>query len=140
MYCQNSDIENHLNNEILLLLTDDDKNGIVDSDIIEAAIVSAESVINAFLENSFSVPFSPVPDFIKNLTIDIAVAELYSRHPEVKSETVRKKYLDAIRILSQLAKGEINLSDDFPRLNKNITQTSSEDVEKLFSRNTLKPF
>jgi len=140
MYCSISDIENHLNKETLLLLADDDKNGIIDDEIVEAAIRHSDSIIDSFIRNRFSVPFSLVPDLIRTISTDLAIGNLFARCPLIAGNVVREKYIDAIRTLSRLADGEIELGADIQPVKRNLPESSSSPEEKLFSHNTLEPF
>lgn len=140
MYCTLSDIEKHINKETLLFLTDDDKNGFVDSKVVESAIEKADALIDAILGNSYPLPFSQIPALIKNISVDIAIYEIYSRHPEIKSESVHKNFNDALKTLLRIVRGEINLGNEFSRLNKNKSESTTCEEEKFFSRDSLKPF
>lgn len=140
MYCTVNDIEKKLNRETLLFLSDDDKDGVSDSGIIESAITRACILIDAYLQNKYTLPFSSVPALISSLAADIAIAELYLRRPETEVEGVRKKYSEAIKTLLRLGEGDIELEKSVLKRNSNDARSDSSGEEKHFSRGSLSEF
>lgn len=77
---------------------------------VRAARAQAQAEINGALSDAYTVPFVPVPDKIKQLTIKLAAYTLkYDAYRDVGSQ----KALEALRKqLAGLAAGESPISDD----------------------------
>ncbi len=131
MYCSVSDIKNKLNNETLLLLTDDDKNGIPDTDIIESAISAGDLWIDALLNDIYEVPFVSVPEIIKNLSAEFAIDELFLRNPALCEKRFNKNNQMHTDIIHKIINGEISLGSGYIK-KKNNNPSTTTPAEKIF--------
>ena len=93
---------------ILIRLTDDEGTGTINTARAESAIAAGQAIIDCTLSKLYAVPFSAVPDLVKNLNAVIAVYFLYQRFGQVP-EDVRRSYEDALKFLDGVASGSIVL-------------------------------
>ena len=110
-YCTESDIEKQLPPANLIELSDDDGNGVADIGVVSQAIADADAEIDSYLSGRYTMPFSPVPDRIRQISVDIAIWNLYSRRT-VLDEIREKRYNAAISFLKMAARGEVTLGED----------------------------
>lgn len=82
-----------------------------DAEIVAAAIAAADALIDGYCEPRYGsiMPFSPVPEIIKAMSVDIAIYNLFSRRT-IMPEVRRLKYEDAISFLKRIAQGLANIS------------------------------
>ena len=91
----------------LIRLTDRDGSaGAVVTAVLDAAIADAGSEADAYVGARYLLPLSPVPDVLVRVVADLVRYRLYD---EAATEQVRKRYEDAVRFLSALAKGAISI-------------------------------
>ena len=82
MYASKSDLEKRLGADILVSLTDDNRDGVADEDIINAALNQASSKIDLFLCSRYTVPLTYVPSIITEICVSLAIPLLYVRRRE----------------------------------------------------------
>ncbi len=136
-YSTLDDLKKLIPEEILVQLTDDEETGSVNQVRIDEAIAQADAEINAYCSPRYEVPFLPVPDLVRKLSVDIAIYNLYSRRAEEIPATRSERYKNAIRQLEGIAKGIVSLGVD-PAAEAAATQggpesTTSKD-DRVFSR------
>lgn len=85
---------------------DRNRDGIIDTDVVEAALLHADNTINGYLAARYTVPLSEVPDLVRTWTVSIARYFLFRNGPP---EYVAQDYKDAIAALKDAAKGLIAL-------------------------------
>lgn len=108
-YAEKADIEKQVSSTTLAQLTDDTAGKTTDSKKISQAIENADETINSYLQSRYAVPLSEVPKFIKSLSVDIAIFNLYSRRPEGEMpETVSIRYKNAIKFLESISAGKLS--------------------------------
>jgi len=136
-YSTLDDLKKLIPEEILVQLTDDEETGSVNQARIDEAIAQADAEINAYCSPRYEVPFSPAPELVRKLSVDIAIYNLYSRRAEEIPATRSERYKNAIRQLEGIAKGIVSLGVD-PATEAAATQggpeaTTSKD-DRVFSR------
>ena len=109
MYCTVEDMKKLIPESTLIQLTDDESLGNINQARIDEAVASADAEINSYCGSRYSVPFTPVPDMIRKVSVDIAIYNLYSRKVEEIPETRETRYKNAIRFLEIVAKGSISI-------------------------------
>ena len=91
--------------EILSLA--DDGTGQIDQDEVDRAIEDAEGEINGRVAaGGYLVPLDPVPPIIRAYACDIA---RYRLHDDAATDQVTKRYADAMKFLTAVAKGDVLL-------------------------------
>ena len=100
-YCQIEDIRQKAGFEKAPNLTDR---------YVQAARRDAQAEINAALRDRYTVPFTPVPEKIRTLTIKLAA---YTLKHDAIGDVSSREALKALRLqLADLASGETGLVDD----------------------------
>lgn len=99
--------------DILIKLTDDEGAGAVNTARAEAAITSAQALVDSSLSRLYSTPVAGPPDIVKKMTSDIAVYNLYQRAGEIP-EGVRAAYAATMTVLEKASRGEICIVPDAP--------------------------
>jgi len=108
-----------------------------DSQVVSEAIKRADGEIDAACGLRYAVPFSPVPERVKTLSVDLAIYHLYSRRA-VAPEVWRQKHQDALAFLKQVAAGQATLagsSGEPPGADRGATELTS--ATRIFSRDSL---
>lgn len=75
-----------------------------DEDRLNAAILSAENTINRYLRTRYTVPFTVLPNELKDLACDLAWYYLW-RINEVVPESIKYRFNNAIQTLKELSNG-----------------------------------
>jgi phage gp36-like protein len=151
-YCALADILDQLEEQKLIQLTDDENlnPATIDSedpdcaDIIariDKAIADADAIIDSYCEGRYTVPLSPVPNRIRQIDVDVAIYNLYSRRsgggvPEIRSE----RYKEVIRFLEKVAEGKITLGASTPAPANTEHPVDIAGNERIFTRDLLDGF
>lgn len=92
----------------LVRVSDLDRDGQVDPDVVEAGLQAADDEINLYLSALYTVPVPFVSGGLRRIAVDVA---LYRMALNVTSRTteMRQRYEDAIGILKMMAKGDVGL-------------------------------
>ena len=141
MYIVQTDLLGQISNAQLIQLTDDTQAGAVDGTKAAQAIAEAEAEVNGYIATKHSVPLaSPVPDLVKQLSVDIAIYRLYHRRQRVPDD-VRKSYEDAVAKLKDIAKGILTLGvDPPPAESSKATAGEVFGPDRVFDRDKLGGF
>jgi phage gp36-like protein len=107
-YSAKADIQKEISDEQLIGLTDDAGAGTIDDAKITAAIAKADGIIDSYCGQVATVPFTTIPEIIKQHSITIAIYFLFARRSAVP-EIRRKNYEDAIAHLKDLSTGKAAL-------------------------------
>lgn len=81
-YITRTDLENAMGAGVVLQVFDDQNTGQVNAAAIDLLIVEADARVNSYLRQLYVIPLDPVPDLVKSITLDVAVAIAQGRHPE----------------------------------------------------------
>ena len=110
---------------------------------ITKALDRANGEVDGFCGKRYQVPFSPLPDFVKALALDIAVYNIFSRR-EMIPENRKTRRDNAVKNLEQIAKGLVTLgvpdSTPAPETFSSATPAVVSAGSRQFSRNSLKGF
>jgi len=141
-YCTLEDIKKLLPEEIIIQLTDDENQGVVNQARVDEAIAQADAEIDSYCGSKYSVPFSTVPDIVKKISVDIAIYNLYSRKVEEIPATRAERYKNAIRQLEGIAKGIISIGEDPepPRPSEGGSEVNKTTNDRVFTRDKLEGF
>ena len=137
-YIVQADLSESLSETQLMMLTDDEKVGMVNADRVARVIVSAEAEVNGFLATRYLVPFAaPVPDLVQAWTLTVATYYLYRRRRV--PEDIRTAYEDTIARLRDVAAGRLMLGvDPAPTEAGNVNAGEVFGPEpRVFTRDTL---
>ena len=106
-YCTYDDLVNAFGLEEILQLTDRDRNGRQDDDVLEEAQAFADSHIDGYLRERYSVPLANAPRNIVGIACDFVRYRLYGGEP---SKTVQDRYDVGCFYLKDVARGLVHLA------------------------------
>jgi len=136
-YCTQADIERQLDFQTLVQLADDLGVGSVDSAVVDRAISDADATIDAYCQGRYSTPIDPVPDKVRQVSVDIAIYNLYSRRGDVVPEVRKDRYREAIRFLERVAAGQISLGAATPAPETTNNGVDMDQSDRLFTRDKM---
>ncbi len=112
----------------------------IDEAIVTRATADADATIDAYCQGRYTVPLSPVPPKIRQVSVDIAIYNLYSRRDDTAPEIRKDRYKEAIRFLEKVAEGKIELgaATPVPTTSGNAVDIDNED--RIFSRTKMSGF
>jgi phage gp36-like protein len=138
-YCNVGDIQARIGEATLRTLSDRDQTGEVDVARVAAAIADASAEVDAYAQARYPVPFGPVPAVIKQMTVKLAIYELYARggyDPETQPAVAEDRKA-AIDFLKRLASGQVTIGVLAPAKDA-AAQVSAPP--RIFSREKLEGF
>lgn len=120
VYATQEDLEGALSQSTVTALFDDDNNGQVDTKAIMAVLNRASRMVDSYLarvyDGPFPVPQTPVPEVIKVVTLEFAIAYSYERHPEYvhtygEQYRSKSKFERAESMAERLCTGQLEIPD-----------------------------
>jgi|Deesub1362B_J571_1020462.scaffolds.fasta_scaffold00331_35 phage gp36-like protein len=129
-YCTLDDLKKIMDPERIRQLTDDNQTGSIDQNIVDAEIEGADAEINGYCQEKYTVPLSPVPTLIKELSKKITRYRLYMRRGKVPEE-IQNDYKNCVKILENIARGLISLGASEPTEKQEIKK-SKELEDRIF--------
>ncbi len=141
MYATLADILEQVDQDTLILLTDDTQAGTVDETAVDRAVANGAAVIDAHCGNRYVVPFGdPVPALVRLFAVDLAVYNLYSRRTHVDMPDVigerQKQVLAHLRLVQQ-GKATIGKDPDLVAGSESNSALVSGN-ERIFTRKTMR--
>ena len=91
-----------------LYVADHDRDGVADEAAVARALTSATGEIDTYLAARYALPLPEVPEFLKQLTVDIALYRL-ALSADVATTEHRTRYEDALSHLRKIAEGKAAL-------------------------------
>jgi len=139
-YCIQDDILSLVDATTLIQLTDTAGAEEIDDDKVTRAIADADATIDAYCQNRYTIPLSPVPPKIRQLSVDIAVYNLYS-HSDLGMPEIRKeRNKEAIRFLERVTDGKINLGASTPAKVDTDNAVTFDTGSRNFTRDKMEGF
>ena len=80
--------------------------GTVNTEVLDRALVDADSEIDSYLAGRYTLPLASAPVLLVRLAADIARYRLYD---DGVPATVRQRYEDSVSLLKRLANGDVLL-------------------------------
>ncbi len=139
-YCTQADILNLLNETVLIQLSDDDGAGEIDTAKVERAIADADAAIDAYCQDRYVIPLDPVPPRIRQIGVDLAAYNLYSRSDLEMPEIRKERNKEAIRFLEKVAEGKIRLGAATPAPANTGHAVSMDADDRIFTRDRMSGF
>lgn len=139
-YCTQSDITEQLDAATLIELTDDEAAGEVDEDKVTRAISSADATIDAYCQGRYSLPLSPVPEKIRDFSVDIAIYNLYSRRGDLIPDNRKNRHKEALRFLEKVAEDKIGLGAASPAPETTGAAVDVDYNTRIFTRDKMSGF
>ncbi len=109
MYSQLSDLQNVLQNDTLIALTDDEGLGTINQDRITECIAEGDSLIDGYCGARYIVPFNPAPVVVRTISVALAIHNLYARRVEEVPAVHENRYKDALQRLKDISSGAMTL-------------------------------
>ncbi len=126
-YCREVDIKAAATEAVVKRLTDDTSGLTIDSNVLNQAIAWADDRINGSLRAQHTVPITPVPNVVKQLSVDLTVYRLYSRRIDRGiPESIENLFDTNEKYLDKIQKGTIQLSDSTAYANTGSMFVSSK--------------
>lgn len=138
-YIEQSNILNEMSASELAILTGDQSGTTIDTGKVEAAIASAEALINAYLFGKYEIPVAFPCDTVIMIATSLSIYNLYAmkyRDSFVPNEVLSRK-VEAIRLLEAIAKGIMTL-DSVAIASKIISNNAFR--KKYFTEENLEEF
>ena len=139
-YSEKADILDSLDENSLIQLTDDENTGSVNDGRVTKAIADADATIDFHCQKHYSVPLSPVPDKIRQISVDIAIYNLYSRRDDTAPETRVDRYNQALKDLRDIRDGKTLLGSNTPAQSNTENSVTIESNDRVFSRENMDGF
>ncbi|HZC45431.1 MAG TPA: DUF1320 domain-containing protein [Candidatus Acidoferrum sp.] len=138
------DVVNRYPSRDLVQLTNEDPTiTTVNSAPIIQALADASAEIDGYIEGRFTLPLTDPPAVLNRLTTDIAMYRLQSLRPLHDLEDARKRYEDAIAMLTKVAAGELTLGLSADGQEPPVTVGTVEVVQgpdRIFGRDKLRGY
>jgi phage gp36-like protein len=136
-YTTQQELIDRYSENVLLMLADQDNDGVLDAVVIAEAITDASELMDSYLAKRYTLPLPVVPMPLKRICGDITLY-LLSGNGTVTDER-RKRYDDAIKFLQALAKGDATLGAGVEQDNANsVGQVELDSNPRIFTRRTLR--
>ncbi|QOX79797.1 DUF1320 domain-containing protein [Trichlorobacter lovleyi] len=142
-YCTLDDILGVIPQRELIQLTDDAiPPAAISQAVIDQAIAAADTLINGYIGERYSIPFTGVPELIKTIALDLAVYRLYLRRKKGEPpEAVKAAHDNALKLLRDVQSGKLSLG--VTAAGATVPQTSASapmisSSPRLCSRDTLR--
>jgi phage gp36-like protein len=109
---------------------------------ITQALSDASAEIDGYIEGRFTLPLTDPPAVLNRLATDIAMYRMQTLRPLHDLEDARKRYEDAVAVLSKVAAGELTLGlaadGQEPPLAASVETVQGPD--RVFNRGKLKGY
>ena len=140
-YIVQADLLADIPNDVLIQLTDDNKDGAVDATVVTDAITRAQSEVDGYLAKRYSVPIATPPQLVKSLTATITCYRLFGRRGRGVPDDWSKRYDNAVRTLRDIAAGTIALDVEPPPAESSaVTAGEIKGPDRVFDRDKLGSF
>lgn len=123
--------------EELIKLTDRDRTGQINSQVVLSAIADASQMVDSFIQSQVAVPMPKPPRIIATITGDIA---RYYLHTHNATEVVIKRYDQAIAMLEDVRDGKLRLESETTVEETGaagLIASNRTESERQFTMNTL---
>jgi phage gp36-like protein len=142
-YATPTDIINRYPNRDLVQLTNEDPTiTTVNTTVLQQALSDASAEIDGYLGGRFTLPLTDPPAVLNRLASDVAIYRLQALRPLHDLADARKRYDDAIAMLTKVASGELTLGIALDGHETAIAQAAEivEGPKRVFNRNTMRGF
>lgn len=110
-YCTLTELKLYLPEADIIELTDDAGAGVVNTNVTDEAIASADELIDGYTRGRYTVPFAaPVPGIVGRLSCRLAAFNLYDRKVALKiPDRLLEGHKEDLALLEKIRKGEVLL-------------------------------
>ncbi len=130
------------NRDLVQLSNEDPASQAVDMAVLQQALDDASAEIDGYLGARFALPLGDPPAVLTRLAADIAIYRLQALRPLHDLTDARRRYDDAIAMLTRVAAGELTLGIAADQRETRIADGAeqAEGPARVFSRDSLKGF
>jgi phage gp36-like protein len=143
-YAVAQDMINRYPNRDLVQLTNEDPTATTVNDTpLTQALEDASAEIDGYIEGRFALPLTDPPAVLNRLATDIAMYRLQSLRPLHDLADARKRYEDALAVLTRVADGELTLGLSADNQEPPLAAETVETVRapgRIFNRGNLKGY
>ncbi|WP_299165799.1 DUF1320 domain-containing protein [uncultured Tateyamaria sp.] len=108
-YASEEDLIRRAGAQEIRQVSDRDRDGEIDQDVVDAALKSADDMINGYVAVKYALPLATVPDLLTEWAVSIA---RYKLHHNGAPDHVDADYKSAVSSLKDVAGGRIALPID----------------------------
>lgn len=109
VYASKADIDALYGERLLARIVDRDDDGEADTTGVEAALLSADRLIDGYVGSAYTLPLPSIPPILTELAIDIAVYRV-SLELGSRTDEMRIRYDDAVCRLKDISNGKLTLA------------------------------
>lgn len=107
---------------------------VASADVSSIFIRDAESLVDAYLTNRYTVPLSVVPSYITMVTADIAIFNMLFEHLPKVPDFFQPRYDRAISLLTAISSGTIGVaSASVPTTGDQEAWSAGQEYHSIFS-------
>ena len=142
-YATPQDLINRYPNRDLVQLSNEDPTlTTINTTVLQQALDDASAEIDGYLGGRFALPLTDAPEVLDRLACDVAIYRLQSLRPIHDLADARRRYDDAIAMLTKVAAGEMTLGigvDGHETSNAQGVEQAAEPA-RMFSRKKMRGF
>ncbi len=127
-----TDLQNVLQNDTIIALTDDENLGSVNTARVTECIAEGDSLIDGYCGARYVVPFSPVPVTVRSISVALAIHNLFARRVEEVPAVHENRYKDALQRLKDISSGAMTLGVQQPA--PNIVEEPATNSQAIDNR------
>jgi len=142
-YATPQDVINRYPNRDLVQLTNEDPTiTTINTAVLQQALDDASAEIDGYLAGRFTLPLTDVPEVLNRLACDVAIYRLQSLRPIHDLADARRRYDDALAMLTRVASGEMTLGIGADGNETAIAQGAEEVIGpvRIFNRKSMRGF
>lgn len=111
MYTTLDDILGVIPQRELIQLTDDAiPPAAVNQAVVDQAMAAADTLVNGYIGDRYSIPFTGVPELLKTIALDVVVYRLYLRRKKGDPpEGIKAAYDNSLKLLRDVQAGKLSL-------------------------------
>jgi len=134
-YATQQDIINRYGSDELIVAADHDEDGVADPSVVEQGLKDASDEIDVYIGGRYTLPLAVVPQVLTRLCVDMALYHM-SKPPSVTEEK-RKRFEDAVKLLTKISEGKITLGASDPEGSGNAGGSFFQANDRLFKRRRI---
>ncbi|MEP0004409.1 MAG: DUF1320 domain-containing protein [Balneola sp.] len=139
-YSTDTDLYDRIDPALVIQLTDDAGDGVVNQTKLDALRADCHELINTHLRGRYTVPLNPAPEILTIIEADLLVYKVYSRRGDYEiPESVVKADQKAMAMLKDINRGTIKLEDQ-PDVGEASIVTNKKKSDRIFSDDNLESF
>ena len=142
-YATPQDLINRYPNRDLVQLSNEDPTiTTINTTVLQQSLDDASAEIDGYLGGRFTLPLTDAPEVLSRLACDVAIYRLQSLRPIHDLADARRRYDDAIAMLTKVASGAMTLGIGADGHETSIAQGAEQAVGpvRIFNRKKMRGF